>query len=51
MLGAAAGLSASERKAREEEMAAKRQKKEAEKQRILAQAALGSFSRKHPSYS
>ncbi|CAK9059907.1 Uncharacterized protein SCF082_LOCUS31656, partial [Durusdinium trenchii] len=32
-----AGLSASERKAREEEMAAKRQKKEAEKQRILAQ--------------
>jgi len=48
MKPAAAGLSASERKAREEEMAAKRQKKEAEKQRILAQAEADRRARLEP---
>ncbi|CAJ1452494.1 unnamed protein product [Effrenium voratum] len=43
-----AGLSASERKAREEEMVAKRQKKEAEKQRILAQAEADRQARMEP---
>eukprot|EP00435_Cladocopium_sp_Y103_P052647 s759_g16.t1 len=48
MKPAAAGLSASERKAREEEMAAKRQKKEAERQRILAQAEADRRARMEP---
>lgn len=48
MKPSAAGLSASERKAREEEMAAKRQKKEAERQRILAQAEADRRARMEP---